>query len=56
MVLELIVWLLLALAFAAYATHLLRVVRDDDRGHTFTHRAAPSSHEQDSTAWPPRAA
>ena len=34
---------LLALAFAAYVLHLLRVIRDDDRGHAFTHRPPPRS-------------
>ena len=51
-----VVWLLMGLAFAAYTLRLLRVVRDDDRGHAFTHRPSPQSHLTDSTAWPPRTA
>jgi hypothetical protein len=56
MELALIIWLLIAVAFVGYTIHLLRVVRDDDRGHSFTRRPAPTSHHQDSTSWPWRAA
>lgn len=56
MEIALIIWLLVGLAFAAYTLHLLRVVRDDDRGHTYTHRPSPQSHLTDSTTWPPQAA
>ena len=50
------IWLLAGLALAVYTLYLLRVVRDDDRGHAFTHRPSPQSHLTDSTVWPPRAA
>ena len=52
----LIIWLVLAIALAGYLLHLIRVVRDDDRGGSFTHRPAPGSHLTDSTDWPWRAA
>lgn len=51
-----LIWLLAGLALALYTLHLLRVVRDDDRGHAFTRRPSPQSYLTDSTAWPPRAA
>jgi len=51
-----LIWLIAGLALAVYTLHLVRVVRDDDRGHAFTHRPSPQSHLTDSTAWPPRAA
>jgi hypothetical protein len=52
-----IVWLLLlALAAVSYLFHLVHVVRDDDRGGSYTHRPAPGSHREDSTDWPWRAA
>ncbi|WP_164737241.1 hypothetical protein [Georgenia sp. SYP-B2076] len=35
---------LAVLLAAAYTAYLLRVIGDDDRGHAFTHRAAPGSH------------
>ncbi|MFH5824989.1 hypothetical protein [Georgenia sp. AZ-5] len=35
---------LLAAAFAVLCLYLAHVVRDDDRGHAFTHRRPPASH------------
>jgi len=52
----LLIWLLVGSAFLLYALHLFRVVLDDDRGHAFTHRPSPQSHQTDSTTWPPQTA
>lgn len=47
-------WLIAVLLFLAYAAYLARVVREDDRGHRFTHQPPPASHRADTV--PVRAA